>query len=166
MRHLSYLSIGTSVLTLSFTAVLGVFTSMPAHSSSDSAADRTFDLICTTTSDPVEGTLADGSPIVPAEIGEVRRYSMDLDGMRYAIDGTVSRLHAINGDSVIKSDPNAIRSFGGTVHMQSDWRLNLATGESIRRNRFFADSQGSRVTGRSEWHQQCKRAPFSGIPQK
>lgn len=164
MRLFSDRSIGTCTLTLSFAAFLGVFASMPAHSSSGSAGDRTFDLICTTTSDPVEGTLADGSPVVAAEIGEVRRYVMDLDGMRYAINGKVSPLHAVEGDSVVKANPDEIRSFGGTVHMQSDWRLNLTTGESIRQNRFFADARGASVTGRSEWHQQCERAPFSGIP--
>lgn len=126
-------------------------------------AERQFDLVCTTTMDTVEGTLADGSPVVAAALGETRRYSMDLDAMRYSSGSQVNQIHAIDGTSVTKEDPDEVKSFGGVVHMQSDWKLDLATGLSIKRNQFFSDGQRSRTTGRSEWHQQCERAPFSGL---
>lgn len=51
-----------------------------------------------------------------------------------------------------------------TFDMQSDWRLDLRSGQSVRKNRFYGDAAGSRVTGNSEWHQQCERAPYSGMP--
>lgn len=128
----------------------------------DEATERQFDLVCTTIMDTVEGTLADGSPVVAAAIGETRRYSMDLDAMRYSSGSKVNQIHAIEGTTVTKEDPDEVKSFGGVVHMQSDWTLDLATGLSIKRNLFFSDGQRSRTTGRSEWHQQCERAPFSG----
>lgn len=128
------------------------------------AKANTFDMICKTTADHVEGTLADGSPVVAGTIGEVRRYSFDLAGMRYATAGKVKPIHALDGDMLVKADPDEIRSFGGVVHMQSDWRLDLRNGRSVRKNRFYADTAGSRVTGSSEWHQQCDRAPYSGMP--
>lgn len=123
-----------------------------------------FDLVCTTTLDRVEGTLADGSPVVPSPVGEVRRYRFDLAGRRYAINDRITAIHAIDGETVVKADPNEIRSFSGVVHMQSDWRLDLATGLSIRKNRFYRDGTGTTLTGGSEWHQQCERAPYSGMP--
>ena len=129
----------------------------------DGPADH-FDLICTTTMDRVEGTLADGSPVVPSAIGEVRRYSFDLVGRRYASNGRITAIHDIIGDTVVKADPNEIRSFAGVVHMQSQWHLDLASGISIRSNRFYSDGAGTTVTGGSEWHQQCERAPYSGMP--
>lgn len=131
-----------------------------------STAASKFDLICTTTLDQVSGTLADGSPVVPAEIGEKRRYVFDLDAMQFTSGGRVSPIHGIEGMTVIKADPEEIRSFGGVVHMQSEWRLDLETGVSIRKNRFFSDDTGATVTGRSEWHQQCERAPYSGDPRR
>lgn len=134
-----------------------------ASAAEPAAAADTFDMICKTTADHVEGTLADGSPVVAGTIGEVRRYSFDLAGMRYATDGKVKAIHAVDGDVLVKADPDEIRSFGGVVHMQSDWRLDLRNGRSVRKNRFYGDATGTRVTGRSEWHQQCERAPYSGM---
>ncbi len=125
---------------------------------------ETFDLVCTTTMDRVEGTLADGSPVVPSAIGEVRQYAFDLPGRRYAHNGRVTAIHDIDGSTVVKADPKEIRSFGGVVHMQSQWHLDLSTGLSIRSNRFFSDGTGATVTGGSEWHQQCEPAPYSGMP--
>lgn len=137
----------------------------PNQSNTDANDSATrFDLVCTTTLDRVEGTLADGSPVVASEVGEVRRYSFDLEARQYAINGRITPIHEVQGDVVVKADPNEIRSFAGVVHMQSDWRLVLATGVSIRKNRFYSDGNGSTVTGGSEWHQQCERAPYSGVP--
>ena len=137
---------------------------MAAEAGGSAAGADRFDLLCTTTMDRVQGTLADGSPVVATAIGKVRRYTFDLPGMRYAIGSSVTPIHAIDGNVVVKADPDAIESFSGVVHMQSDWRLDLSTGLSVRKNRFFADASGSRVTGNSEWHQTCERAPFSGMP--
>lgn len=128
---------------------------------SDSETER-FDLICTTIKDEVEGTLADGSPVVPGVIGEQRRYAFDLDARTYASNGRVRPIEGIQGSTLIKSDASRIESFGGVVHMRSDWRVDIESGLSIRRNRFYADAGGITQTGRSEWHQQCQRAPFSG----
>ncbi|MBX3727323.1 MAG: hypothetical protein KF823_15560 [Xanthomonadales bacterium] len=123
-----------------------------------------FDLLCTTTLDRVEGTLADGSPVVASEVGEVRRYSFDLDARRFSSGARVTPIHAIDGRTVIKADPDEIRSFSGVVHMRSQWHLDLDSGVSIRRNEFFGDASGGTVTGRSEWHQRCERAPYTGLP--
>ncbi|HRQ64110.1 MAG TPA: hypothetical protein PKZ76_04465 [Xanthomonadaceae bacterium] len=128
------------------------------------ASANTFDLVCTTTLDRVEGTLADGSPVVASAVGEVRRYAFDLDTRRFASNGRVTAIHAVNGHTVVKADPEEIRSFGGVVHMQSEWLLDLESGVSVRKNRFYRDSSGSELTGQSEWHQRCERAPYTGMP--
>lgn len=124
----------------------------------------TFDLVCTTTMDRVEGTLADGSPVVPSAVGEIRRYSFDLAGRRFASNGRVTAIHDIDGSTVVKADPDEIRSFAGVVHMRSTWHLDLDSGMSIRRNTFFSAAAGTIATGASEWHQHCEPAPYSGMP--
>lgn len=162
-RILAFLAL-SAVLLLYLLTEITVLANSKAGTDSGTGYRLKFDLICTTTFDHVEGTLADGSPVIPGRIGQQRRYRFDLETMRYAINVTVSSIHAIEGQIVIKADPDEIQTFGDVIHMQSDWKLDLDTGLSIRINRFFSDPEGTRVTGHSEWHQQCERAPFTGLP--
>lgn len=163
-RILSALSSACALACFLAFASAGAAANADAAATNAGTAPLTFDLVCTTTADRVEGTLADGSPVVPSAIGEVRRYSFDLAGKRYASNGRINAIHAIDGDKITKADPKEIRSFASVVHMQSDWHLDLATGVSVRKNRFYSDGTGTTVTGGSEWHQSCERAEYSGMP--
>ncbi len=128
--------------------------------SEESKLPQQFNLQCVTTVDDVSGSLANGSPVQAAVIGEKRNYRFDLEAKNYSNGKSIKPLSSISPNEIVLAEKDDLQVFGGgAVVMRSDWKLDVKTLQMVKDNTFYADSLGIEKSGWSHWEQSCELKP-------
>lgn len=124
-----------------------------------------FDLICTTNYYEAKGTFADGSPLPQVPVGNVGRYSFNLNTMEYSYGVRPNGINDVTNDKIIVRRGDYIgQSLDGKNFSRTHWVIDRATWDSTRKTEIFTSKTGETQTGYIIINDSCKQAPFSGFP--